>query len=249
MTSVPALLEIDRILHQGATIVRPQGELNLATYPCLRDALLKSALEQPRAVVVDVEELRVPGDATLVVFSSVWMQVSAWPAVPIMLVASRQLDRLRLGRNSVSRFIPVFPSVGEALSGLGDPPRRRRALIELPHSASSIAMARRFVEDTCQRWDYWQLFPDTMLVASELVENAVRHTRSEPRMRLEQSDCYLTVAVYDDDDTLVRMVEPDLSTEGHLGLVLVDKLAHTWSCAPMLSGGKVVWAVLRGEPG
>src|SRR4029079_14848522 len=104
MTSVPALLEIGRILHQGATIVRPQGELNLAPYPCLRDALLKSALEQPRAVVVDVEELRVPGDATLVVFSSVWMQVSACPAVPIMLVASRQLDRLRLGRNSVSRF-------------------------------------------------------------------------------------------------------------------------------------------------
>ncbi|HEU5110950.1 MAG TPA: STAS domain-containing protein, partial [Micromonosporaceae bacterium] len=245
MTGVPALLEIDRTLHEGATVVRPHGELNLATYSHLRDALLKSALELPRAVVVDMEGLRVPTDSALVVFSSVCVQVSGWPAVPIVLVATRKLDRLRLRKNSVSRFVPVFASIGEALGGLTTPPHRRRTLIELTHSAASVGVARQFVEETCHRWGSPGLLPDAVLIASELVENAVRHTGSEPRLRLEQGESTLTVAVYDDDDTLVRMVEPDLTTAVQLGLVLVDKLAHTWSCAPMLSGGKVVWAVLR----
>ena len=66
-------LTIDRVLLHGATIVRPHGELTLSTYARMRDALLKCALELPRAVVVDLDELRVPADTTLVVFSSVRM--------------------------------------------------------------------------------------------------------------------------------------------------------------------------------
>ncbi|HEU5474992.1 MAG TPA: ATP-binding protein [Actinophytocola sp.] len=238
-------LTIDRVLLHGATIVRPHGELTLSTYARMRDALLKCALELPRAVVVDLDELRVPADTTLVVFSSVRMQVLDWPAVPIVLVAPRELDRRRLARNTLHRHVPLHASIDEALTAVGDPPARRRTLIELPRNASSVLLARRFVEQTCQRWECCEHLPDAILVASELVENAVRHTSSEPRLRLEQNGGALVVAVYDDDPTPVQMCEPDLSTTGHLGLVLVDKLVHSWSWAPMLSGGKAVWAVLR----
>jgi hypothetical protein len=55
----------------------------------------------------------------------------------------------------------------------------------------------------------------------------------------------LTIAVYDDDPTPARLMDPDASARGRLGLRLVDKLASTWNCAPTMAGGKVVWAVLR----
>jgi anti-sigma regulatory factor (Ser/Thr protein kinase) len=238
-------LEIHRAYQDDAVLIAPSGVLELSTYGQLRDALLKSALEIPKAVIVDVGSLFVPTDATLAVFSSVWMQVSEWPGVPIVLVASRELDRRRLERSAITRFIPLYPSLIEALRAIGEPPPRRRSLLELPYDPASAGLARRFVEMTCVRWGCTDLLVDAALVANELVENAVRHAHSEARIRLELREGLLTVAVYDDDPMPVQLVEPDLAEAVHLGLLLVAQLSSTWNCAPTLTGGKVVWAVLR----
>lgn len=245
MMPSPTPLQIDRSHRADAVVVTPRGVLGLATYGQLRDQLLKSALEMPRAVVVDVGALFVPTDATLAVFSSVWMQVSEWPGVPIVLVAARQLDRRRLERSAITRFVPVHASVDEALAAVGEPPARRRSLLELPYDPTSPALARRFVEMTCTRWGCTDLLIDAELIANELVENAVRHARTESRVRLELRKGMLTVAVYDDNPVPVQPVEPDLTEAVHLGLLLVAQLASTWNCAPTFTGGKVVWAVLR----
>lgn len=245
MTSSAAQLHIDRFFKDDAALIVPHGALELATYAQLRDALLKAALEMPRAVIVDVAALRVPTDATLTVFSSVWMQVSDWPGVPIVLVAARELDRRRIERTSITRYIPVYPSIPSALAAVGEPPARKRAVLELPHSPSSAGIARRFVTVSCTRWSCPELLPDAELIANELVENAVQHARSESRLRLELSRDFLTVAVYDDDPTPAQLAEPDMYVHPRLGLLLVAQLAKAWSCGPTLSGGKVVWAVLR----
>src|SRR5437660_10507152 len=71
--SAPTQLQIDRSFRDDAALVTPRGVLDLASYGQLRDALLKCALEIPRAVIVDVSALMVPTDATLAVFPSVWM--------------------------------------------------------------------------------------------------------------------------------------------------------------------------------
>jgi anti-sigma regulatory factor (Ser/Thr protein kinase) len=244
----PPELEVYRTYRGDAVLVAPHGVLALATYGQLRDALLKSALEIPKAVIVDVDALLVPTDATLAVFSSVWMQVSEWPGVPIVLVASRQLDRRRLERSAVTRFIPVHASVDDALHAVGELSPRRRSLLELPYDPASASLARRFVEMTCARWGCMDLLLDAELVANELVENAVRHAHSEARIHLELRDGMLTVAVYDDDPLPAQLIEPDLAEAVHLGLLLVAQLSSTWNCAPTLTGGKVVWAVLRRKP-
>jgi anti-sigma regulatory factor (Ser/Thr protein kinase) len=245
MMSSCAELEIERSYLADVVLMTPRGELSLATYGQLRDALLKSALEIPKAVVVDVGSLFVPTDATLAVFSSVWMQVSEWPGVPIVLVASRPLDRRRLERSAITRFVPVHAGIEEALASVGEPAARRRSVLELPYDPASASLARRFVEMTCARWECTDLLVDAELIANELVENAVRHAGGESRIRLELRRGMLTIAVYDDSPLPVQLVEPDQAKTGHLGLLLVAQLASAWNCAPTLTGGKVVWAVLR----
>ena len=245
LMSAPAQLEIDRSFRDEAALLTPRGVLDLASYGRLRDALLKCALEIPRAVIVDVSSLLVPTDATLAVFPSVWMQVCEWPEVPIMLVAEHELARRRIKHSPIVRYIPVHASVDEALDSLEHRPPGRRAVRELPYSPASAAGARRFVQLVCTRWDCAPLLVDATMIANELVENVVRHAGTESRLRLELRRGLLTVAVYDDDPTPVKRVEPWTSAPPRLGLMLVSRLASSWNCAPTLAGGKVVWAVLR----
>ena len=238
-------MHIDRHFRDDALLVTPRGVLDLASYQRLRETLVQCAVELPSAVIVDVGGLRVPAEATLTVFTSVWMQLSDWPGVPIVLVAARELDRRRLARSPVTQSVSVHPSVDEALMSLPEPRPRRLANLELPNDPGSVAVARRFVQVTCDRWPCATVARDAVLIASELVENAVRHAHSDPRLRVELGGGMLIIAVFDDDPTPPQLVQPTRAAIGHLGLVLVDRLAGTWSSAPTLSGGKVVWAVLR----
>lgn len=238
-------LTIDRSFRDDTVVVTPCGILDLASYGQLRDALLKCAMEMPRVVIVDISELLVPTDATLAVFPSVWMHVSEWPGVPIMLVAHNELIRRRLNHSAVVSYVQVYASVAEALRNVDTPPRRRRAVLELPYDPVSARAARRFVDVVCTRWGCVELLIEATMIANELVENAVRHAASDCRLRLEYVRGMLSIAVYDDDPTPVKRVEPWLSTPPRLGLMLVSRLASTWNCAPTLGGGKVVWAVLR----
>lgn len=243
--STSSVLDVEHSFVDDSAFLVPSGVLDLTTYAEFRNTLLKYALEIPRAVIVDVGSLMVPTDATLAVFSSVWMQVSDWPGVPIVLVAARPLDRRRLAKSALTRFLPVCASIKEAIASLDEPPLRRRTVLELPHDPTSAATARRFVEVTCARWGCDDLLVDAELIANELVENAVRHAHSESRLRLELRRDFLTIAVYDDNPEPARLVDLDLTDAPQLGLLLVAQLAATWNCAPTLAGGKVVWAVMR----
>src|SRR2546421_5166666 len=125
-------LTLERSFRDDAALVTARGVLDLASYGTLRDTLLKCALEIPRAVLVDVSELLVPTDATLAVFPSVWMQVSEWPGVPIMLVAGPELARRRIMHSPITQYVPVYRSAAEALGAIDQPSQRRRAVLELP---------------------------------------------------------------------------------------------------------------------
>lgn len=246
MTSAPARLRIERrVLDDGVMLVEPHGVLDLGTYTDLRDALIKCAVEQPRALVVDVESLWVPTGATLTVFTAVWTRISAWPGVPMALVAAHPVDRERLRRSTVSRHISVHPTAEDACRTVGRSPRHRRTRLDLPCSAISSAVARWFVGETCLRWECVEVLPSAIMVASELVENAVQHANSDPRLCMELRRGMLTIAVYDDSPPPAELIERDRVGARHLGLTLVTHLASAWSCAPLWSGGKVVWAVLQ----
>jgi anti-sigma regulatory factor (Ser/Thr protein kinase) len=104
------------------------------------------------------------------------------------------------------------------------------------------------VRDVCR---YWQLaFPDAtvmdraVLLADELVTNAVIHAHTEIRLRLELRGDRLHIAVRDGSPRLLRLVTPDSQAEGGRGLWLVEQLALAWGVHQSPDGGKVVWCVL-----
>ncbi|WP_199440825.1 ATP-binding protein [Umezawaea beigongshangensis] len=232
--------------HLGdAIVVRPTGRLDLSTYAKLRDSLLKIAADEPVGIVVQLgDEFEFGSDSVANVFSTVWMRISEWPGVPVVVAAETAAHRETMVDSGVHRFVRYFATLRDAVTALGSPPPRRRDHVQLPPALIASRLSRQFIEETCGRWGVDDVLDDALVVTSELVENAVRHTASGPRLRLELRPGQLSIAVRDSDPTPPALREPD-DRGGH-GLPLVATISRAWGTAPSLDG-KVVWAVLDRE--
>lgn len=230
---------------EDCLVATPQGTLDPLSYRDFRDTMIKFAVDQPRVVIVAIDRLELPAPSALTAFSSAAMQVSDWPGVPIVIVAGRADHRAVLDRTKVSRFVAVFPDVAAAVAAARQPPRCRRAILDLGDGLFGARRARLFVRTVCQRWQVGDLLADAEQIATELVENALLHTASAPQLRLELRGGLLTVAVSDDSADEAVLREPDRTANRGVGLRIVADRAKAWGCTPSLNGGKVVWAVLR----
>jgi anti-sigma regulatory factor (Ser/Thr protein kinase) len=155
-----------------------------------------------------------------------------------------------LGLLTVPHFLQLYASLEEALdAAVARPPYLRDELVLAPIPAAAAA-ARAFVREVL---GYWQLaLPDStlldraVLLASELVTNAVIHARTELRVRLELRGDLLHLAVRDGNPRMLHLViAPGPEAEGGRGLWLVDQLARAWGVNHHPDGGKVVWCTLR----
>lgn len=227
-------------------VLTPRGDLDARTYRSFRNDLVKFAMDQPRAMIVVVDELRIASSASLTAFSSAWMRIGDWPAVPILLVARGAELRATLAAAVVTRFVPVHHGVTAAMAALRAPPSRRRSEMELFPITASSRLARVFVRRTCERWGLPDRAAAATEVATELVENAIVHAGTDLQLRLELHNDRLTVAVRDGSPAEAVLREPNGDLAG--GLHLVAHLSQAWGCAPDMGGGKVVWAVLSARP-
>jgi anti-anti-sigma regulatory factor len=232
-----------------AALLTVRGTLDSSTYRGLRDRIIKAALEEPKAVIVDVSRLDVPAESAWVVFTSARWHVATWPEVPIILVCTHPPGRSAIIRNGIARYVPVYPSIDtaiEAASTASLPPLRRRARAQLRAEVASLARARELVTDWLTAWSQAELAPVAKVVVTTLVENVLQHTDSEPAVRLEFDGSAVTVAV---EDTNPAPAGPREAQERHSvpsGLHIVSALCRAWGNAPT-SSGKTVWAVIGPE--
>lgn len=219
------------------------GVLDRTTYPQLRDRLLEFATDSEDGVLIDIERLELRDRALTRVFALVALRVGDWPATPFALVTGRPEQRAVLAAGGVDRCVPVYPDVATAEAALTCPARRRAGRL-LDRSARTSARARGFVRGICAEWMVPELAEDAELVATELVENTLRHTDSAPWLRLELRRGTLTVEVADENARPAVLREGlDLVAAG-LGLRMVTKVAKRWGSSRSGSGGKTVWALL-----
>ena len=130
----------------------------------------------------------------------------------------------------------------ELLEAVGSPDNQ--ATLDLPHDLSSVATARRFVEQRLAEWGIEGLSDDAQLVVSELAANALTHAGSSYRLRLSATPMALRIEV-DDAGAGTPEPQPLTETEEHgRGLHLVDALAASWGMESGDGGGKRVWAEL-----
>ncbi|GLZ41122.1 hypothetical protein Acsp05_47460 [Actinokineospora sp. NBRC 105648] len=225
-------------------MVSPTGVLDISTYATLRDILLKCAIDQPRAVVVDLGSLEISGESLLSVFATVWLRTCDWPGVPLLLAACPP----ELHGTALHRYVAFHDTVDTAVANIHRPPPTRRAHLTVPHGVASLPHARAFVGEICAEWDLrGYAVAEIQQVAGELLDNTMQHTNSEARLRLELRRGLFTVAVGDDDPTppVARDPGADPVPRG-MGLLLVAEFAKAWGCLVDPAGErKVVWAVLR----
>jgi anti-anti-sigma regulatory factor len=225
-------------------VVRLIGELSLRTAPKVRSVLLKSLVEQPDAIVIDLAELVITEPTTVAVFSVVARQAAMWPGTPLLLCAPGGEVATLLARRP-SR-LQVYPTVAAALAVEPAPQPVVRDLL-LPVGGAG-RRAREVAADACDRWQLPHLRVSAALVAAELVANAAAHASTLLDLRLALSRHYLTIAVRDGSTDVPHLVPPAADTAGdpaaERGLLLVDAVADRWGSIAT-AGGRVVWATLR----
>jgi hypothetical protein len=241
-------LDIGEYSVQGVRVLEMSGLLDSTTYLRVRDRVIKAALDQPSAVVVDVTGLTAPAESAWSVFTSARWHLSIWPEVPIALVSERVAGRHALARNGITRYLPVYGTVAAALSAAADalPPGRRRARTELPADRAGIVAARVFVTEWLTTWSQTELISAASVVVTALVGNAWRHTVGAPRLRLESDGVVVTVAVEDGSKSLPARQEQLAAEANPTGLQMVEAASRVWGAAPT-PDGKVVWAVIGPE--
>ena len=248
MTRTPSELAVSAGAVGAACLLAVDGVLDSGTYLKLRDSVIKAALDQPAAVLVDVTDLVVSAQSAWSVFTSARWHVSTWPDVPIMLVCPGLQMAATIARNGITRYVPVYPSVEAALRSVADHiPARRRASAHLPRSLHSLHRSRQLVGHWLTDWSQQELVPTAKVVVDVLVENALRHTDSAPTVGLESTDQTVTIAVQDASSApAVRHESLPDGISRVSGLAVVAALSRSWGSMPT-PNGKTVWAVIGSE--
>ena len=235
------MLDIDIDTQERRTDVTLSGVLSDRTAGHLRDDLLKCSASGPDVLVVDVDDLDIAGVHLLSVFNVVARRLAQWPGTALVLVCTQPELQGVLTHGAITKPVRVVDDLDEVDDAFR-PPERRRARLRLPWATDAPRAARRFVFETCLRWGAAGCAELATMIVSELVENVLLHTISEPGIRLESRGGVLTVAVSDDSPR--PPVLREAPREVGLGLHIVSELAMAWGSTPTPSGGKVVWAAL-----
>ncbi|GEC09088.1 ATP-binding protein [Streptomyces spinoverrucosus] len=150
------------------------------------------------------------------------------------------------GRTTAARWSPAAEDERalKALELFGNP---TEAEIPLPSRPESAATARRLAQVVVLR--QWGLSAKTteeaVLLVSELVGNAVRHTGARVfGLRMRRRKGWIRVEVRDPSrglPCLMPVQEMDVSGRG---LYLVDKLSDRWG-VDLLPRGKTTWFEMR----
>ncbi|WP_171113999.1 MULTISPECIES: ATP-binding protein [Streptomyces] len=120
----------------------------------------------------------------------------------------------------------------------------------LPGQEESAQVARKLVRTALAAWHLEDLTDTAILLVSELVANAVKHTNGRAiRVVVSRpSERFVRIGVVDKARMMPEMTKPgdELLTSGR-GLLLIDSLAERWG-TDMYRWGKQVWAELVSEP-
>jgi anti-anti-sigma factor len=243
-------MEIQHSMRDGCVVVAFTGRIDLFTVSGIQRTLLKDLSEQPYALICDLSGVQYLDPVCAAVFATVANHpASRWPSTSFLLCAAQPAVAETLGRLRVQRFLPLHATLEEALDAAVDRPPYLRDELLLAPTSTAPAAARVYVRDIL---GYWQpALPDSavleraVLLANELVTNAVVHARTDLWLRLELRGDWLHIAVRDGSRRLLRTVTANPEAEGGRGLLLVERLARAWGFHPHPDGGKVVWCTLK----
>ncbi len=114
---------------------------------------------------------------------------------------------------------------------------------QLRGEAASVPTGRRFLAEHLHRWHLAPLADTALLLASELMTNALRHAPGPLAVELWYSARELGVEVTGRSTPRPCARLADVNEESGRGLLLVEALADAWGTRPT-ADGKTVWFTL-----
>lgn len=243
-TAVQCLVED----HEAYSVVRVIGILDVRGAVGVRSTLIKCLVEQPKAILVDLSDMRLGDPSALSVFYTVAQQAEKWPAVPVVLCAPPADAADLLRRRAIDRRMPVLSDLRTAVHSLRLGSVSPSITDELLPVMGAGRRARELATEVCLRWEVPELTGPACTVATELVNNVVAHAHTMMTLRLSLRGRYLHIAVRDGSpaEPVLRKGVSPTALSGR-GLALVDAICRHWGSLPT-EGGKVVWAVLDVAP-
>lgn len=112
--------------------------------------------------------------------------------------------------------------------------------LELPASRTAPRLGREFVRATLIDWDLAPLIDTAMLLASEVVTNAVVHGQPPSTLCVERHGVTVHISVTDGGSGVARRSDTRSGVAGGHGLALVATLAERWG-SQRVDGGHEVW--------
>jgi anti-sigma regulatory factor (Ser/Thr protein kinase) len=140
---------------------------------------------------------------------------------------------------------PERPATLGSTPAHADEPRPHRQ-VTLPSAPRTAGLARQQVRAALASWGLDRLEETAVLLATELVGNAVRHARhggSELELRISDTGAWLRIEVSDADPRPPQPHLPGELDESGFGFVLVEALAAKWGVDQAMAG-KTVWIEL-----
>ena len=219
------------------------GELSRGSVGLAYGAVSKALIEVGR-VLVDLSGLRLTWTPAAQVFPSTLGAVGGWPGARLVLFgADAELAR-SLATLNVPDAVPLAADETTARQLLQRRPPAVDRHLDLEEEPSSPRRARLFVEAACQDWQLDAVCEDAVLVASELVGNAIAYAHTSCRLDIRLDALGLTIAVrdYDYRGLLNPLACTSAGRRDHV-LFLVATISRAWGVNPT-ENGKSVWALL-----
>lgn len=242
-------MEIQHSTRHGCPVVAFSGAIDLTSVATVQRTLLKDLSEQPEALICDLAGVQHLDPMAAAVFSTVAKHpASRWPTTSFVLCGPRPQVAEALRRVRASQLVRVYATVEEAVEAARARPPALQDELRLAPLPAAARAARAFVREVCRAWRLDA--PDTtvveraVLVANELVTNAVIHAHTDLWLRLELRADRLFIAVRDRGPKVPQPVPPAPEAEGGRGLWLVEQLGRAWGVRPAPGGGKTVWCAL-----
>ncbi|MBP2476500.1 anti-anti-sigma regulatory factor [Crossiella equi] len=243
--SVEDSVLLTRVEHTGeASVLRVEGVLDSSSYSQLRDVLLHAVDPAPSALVVDLSRLTARTPAPLSVFAVVRLSVARWPGVPLLLAGPGPELRAVMARSTVLEFVPVHPSVRDALDSVLESPPRVRVRFSVPVKQVSPQWVAEVVGEVCRNWGVEQSGAAATTVAERLIFEALAGDAAWGEgllLRVELCAGLLTVAV--------RVADPFLPPLGGGVDRELASVVHSWGYTPTGDGRRVAWATIRTSAG
>lgn len=119
--------------------------------------------------------------------------------------------------------------------------RTREQRLDLPPRPASAAEARRFIGRAVQPVTSPEQREIAVLLASELVTNALLYAEGRIRIGVECDDERVRISVRDRSAAPARPKQVGVEATSGRGLALVERLASAWGVEQVPDDGKEVW--------